>query len=91
MRFYRARFKQPGLDNRGIIPIPIIAVMAILSLLAATGIGFYLGSGAAFSIGLGAGAALVVLLPNLSRIILWFKEITALFKSRPESKEVDAG
>jgi preprotein translocase subunit SecY len=63
-------------DSKGLIPIPILVVLAISSIIAG-GIGYWLGDGLSFKIGVGVGVGLILILPNLQSIIKWFKSIKA--------------
>ena len=59
-------------NNKGIIPVVILVILGGLALL---GVGFYLGKGNSFYVGIGVGIGLIIILPNLNRIIRWFKSI----------------
>lgn len=74
-------------NSSGLIPVPVMVVLAVTALLGAGGIGFILGKGVSFSIGLGLGIALVVILPNLERIVRWGKGVALEIKSTKMSPE----
>ena len=59
-------------NNKGVIPVVILVILGGLALL---GVGFYLGKGNSFYVGIGVGIGLIIILPNLNRIIRWFKSI----------------
>ena len=67
-------------NNKGIIPVPILVVLAIVALGSAWGYGFWLGKGWSFNIGVTIGICLVIILPNLGRIIKWFKSVKGEIK-----------
>jgi len=64
-------------NNKGVIPVVILVILAGLALF---GVGFYLGKGNSFYVGIAVGIGLLIILPNLNRIIRWFKSIKGEFK-----------
>lgn len=73
-------------NQAGVVPVVIIVIIAIISILGSGTIGFWLGKGNSFSIGLALGVGLVFLLPNLNRIIRWIKSVKGELES-PINKE----
>ncbi len=67
-------------NNQGVIPVTILVILTIVALLGAGAIGFLLGKGYSFSIGIAIGIGLVIILPNLDRIIRWFKSVKGEIK-----------
>jgi len=67
-------------NNKGLIPVPILVILTIVALCGAGTIGFLLGKGYSFSIGIAIGIGLVIILPNLDRIIKWFKSVKGEIK-----------
>ena len=67
-------------NNKGVIPVTILVILTIVALLGAGAIGFLLGKGYSFSIGIAIGIGLVIILPNLDRIIRWFKSVKGEIK-----------
>ena len=51
-------------NNKGAIPVLILVILSIIAVLGAGVLGFLLGKGYSFSIGIAIGIALVIILPN---------------------------
>jgi len=69
-------------DNGGfVITTPILIALLIISLLGGGLLGIILGKGFAFKIGLAVGLCLVFFIPNLDRIIRWYKSVKGEVKS----------
>lgn len=67
-------------NDKGLIPVPVIVMLTIVALCGAGTIGFLLGKGYSFSMGIAIGIGLVIILPNLDRIIKWFKSVKGEIK-----------
>jgi uncharacterized membrane protein YgaE (UPF0421/DUF939 family) len=60
---------------RGVIPIPVIIVIAIAALAVGSSFGFFVGKGFSFTIGIVLGVAILLIVPNLDRILKWYKSV----------------
>jgi len=67
-------------NNKGAIPVLILIIITIVAVLGVGTIGFLLGKGYSFSIGIAIGIGLIIILPNLDRIIRWFKSVKGEIK-----------
>ena len=86
-KFFSFWFKRECFsNNKGVIPIIIVVIIGFVSLLGAGIIGFFLGKGYSFSIGMAIGIGLVIILPNLDRIIKWFKSVKRSVKEENQNE-----